>query len=154
MAWTYPQLKAAIAALSPTPSSLSATAAAINAQTVAAGYQDVPLGSIQGILLLSGDWLKIEARAASAASGATPPTAADNAIPVAMSAVALVVGKADVVHAADFPAFATLMAVLVASGDVSTGSQAAIAALAQPSFTLPKWQPPVNAGDIQTAEAS
>ena len=149
MSWTYPDLKAAYTALSPAPADDAAAAATLNAQTVTLTQPaaDVGLGDIQGVLLLSGDWLKIVGRSKGAASSA----ALTDPVNVAQLAVALVEGKAATVGAANWNSFLGMLQVLVGSADVQQNTYNQVAALAP--LTVAKWQPAVTALDVQAAKA-
>ena len=148
--WTYAAVKAADAALSPPIADFGQAAATLNAQTQTAPIQYVAIGSITSVLLMSGtgDWDKVQARAVMATTGG----AGDQAISLAKRAVFLMTSsQIKNVAAADWPGFSAMMSVLVEVGDISTASQTAITALAQP--TVPLWSPPLDAGNIQTARA-
>lgn len=146
MAWTFTDLRTAYVVLSPAPATLAAAVATLNAQTtpLTQPQNSVDIGEIQGVLLLSGDWLKIQTEAAKVATGALndPPTLAQLAIQV-------VQGKAQSVTPPNWATFLQMLGVLQAAGVVSSTSYTAIAALAP--LTAPTWQPPVQIGDLQTA---
>jgi hypothetical protein len=153
MAWTFNQLKAAIAALSPVPDGVSAIAAAINAQTVTA--TGAPFQWLAAKVLArtapTGDWARIVAR--SRQTPTLPPvTPTDAAILAAINATES--GDTDLIDpgsTATWAAFQGGISALEASGDLASATASAILALADP--TLPAWQPPVTEGDIQTAMA-
>lgn len=149
MAWTYAQVKAADAALNPAQADPALAAAALNAQTTALAQpaSDIGLGDIQGVLLLSGDWLKIQTEAAK--SGATGATT--DPITLSILAIQLVQSKAATVAAANWTSFVGMLQVLEANSVVSSASLTAIQALA--TMTVPTWQPALLAGDVQTARA-
>jgi hypothetical protein len=157
MPWTYAQIKAADAALSPAIPDIAASAAALNAQTTTLTQPSnaVSVASIHGNLLLAstGDWLKVEALAAEAYSSGYPmsPTANDNAINAAKLATTLASSKVDGIDPADWSAFLAQLQVLVTNGAVAQQTQNQIVALAV--TTIPAWSPPLTAGDVQTARA-
>lgn len=142
--WTYAELKAADAALSPAVADLSDAAAALNAQAATVSVSLIPWTAIRKIARESatGDWPRIVKRAALPLAG----TAGDAAILVATNAVES--RDTDLIDPAS-PVWQGGLAVLQAAGDLSHATIDAIAALS--TATTPKWDPPVTPGDIQTA---
>lgn len=157
MAWTYPELAAADAALSPQIADPVAAAAALNAQTVPAPVMAVSVAAVHGALMLSitGDWLRIEARALAPYSSGYPGsmTPGDQVINAAKLALELAASKVEMIDPAHWAAFLAFLGALHADGEVSDASLAAITALAQPSPTLPKWTPPPTGDDITHARS-
>lgn len=153
MAWTYTQLKAAIATLSPTPVGPAAIAAVLNAQTVTLAAQPITWGPVKLLARTSatGDWSRIVAR--SRMTPALPPASTlDAAILAAINATEGM--DNDVIDPGNAAAWATFqggMAALEATGDIAAATVAAILALTGP--TVPMWQPLICSGDVQTAEA-
>lgn len=148
MPWTYPALKAAVAALSPVAATDAAAAAAINAQTTTLAAQDFPASAARDVLLTAMEWPHVVLRARGTPSGVTPPSSSDQAIAAAIAATELAAGSVVVraSQAASWTAFSNAMSALEAVGDISAASVAAIGALRTP--TIPTWQPPVSAADI------
>lgn len=153
--WTPAKLKAAYAALSPTPASLSAAAETLNAQTVPVTV-DVPVQSVAGYLATVG---KLGALVAWASS---PPTGASAAAVAAAVELAFALQHPQTVPVfmmTDSTVAAGVEAWLAAlvtpasgmTGPIDSADQTAILALA--SQTVPAWQPAVTAGDVQTALA-
>jgi hypothetical protein len=152
MAWTYKQLQTAVAVLSPAPGTPDVAAAAINAQTTTAA-QDIAVAAIEAIIVPTGELYAITQAAAKVPSGQAPPTAEDQVIAAAWSFTQML-GRWTTIQASNpalWSACQTVMAGLQAAGLLSASSVAAIAALQTAS--VPTWQPVVNAGDIQTAQA-
>ena len=153
MAWTYQALAAAYNAITPAPADHAAAAVAINAPTVTTTGQPFLWSQATFIARTSvtGDWGRIVAR--SRQTPALPPvTAIDFAILAAINAVEGV--GTDVIHPVD-PAWAAMQAgfaALLATGDISAATVAAIEALT--ISVSPAWEPPVTADDIASALAS
>ena len=155
MTWTPVQLKAAYLVLSPTPASLEAAAATLNAQTTTVTVP-VPIASVAAYLGLVGKLGAIEAFATS------PPTGAS------AQSVAAAQGLWEMIQSPDaFPAFdmpnatvaaevEAMLAALVSPGTgvtapIDSTDQATILGLASQIVSV--WQPAVTAGDVQTALA-
>jgi hypothetical protein len=155
--WTYNELKQADAALDPAQASASAAAAALNAQTttLTTPVASVSVGIIHGALLLAptGDWLKIEALSQQSYSSSYPsaPTAEDAAINAAKLAIVLASSKVDSINPPHWTGFMSQLQVLVTAGAVAQDTYDQISALAP--MTIPRWQPAVTAGDVQTARS-
>lgn len=152
MAWTYASLKLAINALNPVPPDLASIAAAINAQTTTTTGVSFTWQSARTIAQTSvnASWSRIIVRARE--TPARPPvTLQDMAILTAINAVSmdgsLLVEPS---NAAAWAAFQSGLGALQAVGDLIASDVAAISLLTQ--ATIPKWQPAVNTGDIQTAQ--
>lgn len=151
----YLVIKAADAALNPPIPDITAAAAALNAQTttLTQPVAAVSVATVHGILLLSptGDWLRVEARAALAFSSGYPtsPVASDAPIAAAKLAVILSTSKVDSVDPLHWAGFLAQLNILVSAGDISTTSLTEIESLAP--LTVAMWQPSLTAGDIQTA---
>ncbi len=146
--WTYAALKAALAALAPAPDSLEAKAEAINAQ---AGQQtvDVPARDVRGVLYARGKLPAVSRKAIDARLGT------DSSDP-AFAALHLVEmwGEGATIPMT-IPAIAAQceadLALLVGAEIITEDDKAAALSLA--TRTRPIWDPPVTAGDVQTAEA-
>lgn len=153
----YQAIKAADAALTPQVADPGAAAATLNAQTatLAQPATAVSVATIHGILLLAatGDWLKVDAMSGQAYSSGYPasPTANDLGINAAKLAITLAGSKVDVVDPSDWAGFLAQLQALVTAGAVAQATYNQIAALGV--MTAPIWQPPVTAGDVQTARA-
>ena len=151
----YAAIKAADAALG--IADLTEAAAALNAQvtTATVPLASIPVAAIHGVLMLAStaDWLRVEARAALSFSAGFPgsPAASDAPIAAAKLAVLLAASQVTEIQPVKWSGFLAQLAQLVAAGDVSAASQAEIEALAV--YAQPAWQPPVTAGDVQTARA-
>ena len=155
--WTYAQVKAADAALSPPAADPAAAASALNAQTVSLSQPANAIGirSVVSVLLLSQtfDWARVQALAAQSLSATwqSAPTAQDEAILIAQAAVHQATDPDASVDPAHWSAFAASLGALASAAAVSPASQAAILALAR--MTAPVFDPPLIPGDIQTARA-
>lgn len=150
--WTYPQVKVADAALSPTIADPVAAATALNAQTVVLPPQNIALKQATNILLLAGDWAKIILRSRGSISDPNAPTAADLAVLSAISASEMLRVVGEIILASDtatWTAFATQLNSLSAVGDVSAASAMSIEALRTP--IVPAWNPPVTDQDVLAA---
>jgi hypothetical protein len=146
MAWTYAALKEAEAALG--IDDPGEAAAALNAQTVIA-VSDIATSDARAVLLLSGEWFKVKQLAKTALNG----TAQDQAVAAADICVDTMT-LTTTLHTSDDAMWATMqpmIGALQAAGVVSAASVAAWNALRMP--TVPKWQPTLDAGHIQTARA-
>lgn len=143
----YHALKVADAALSPPIPDPSAAAAALNAQTTTLPPQDFPALSALNILLTNGDWPKIIARSE------TRPIDSAGPISAALSAIALLESRSTIQasSATVWAAFAASMGALVTAGDISSASQAAIAALRTP--TVPAWPVVLTGNDVTAARS-
>ena len=145
MAWTYAQLKAAIAAL---PAGTTDIAAAINAQTAPA---DIPVGSVFAIITPTGEAFNISQMAKTSPSVLTPPTQKDQVIGVAWSFMDIL-GRFDKVQVTNPSIWASVqnsLATLVAAGLLSSASSSAIQGLR----LQPMWSPTVTASDVNVAQA-
>lgn len=155
MSWTHAQVAAAFNALSPAPASLAAGVVILNTQTTTLTGQNISAQAAFDILETSatGDWAKIVLRSRGTLSGSSPPSATDNAVSAAIEATALLQSSEATIETSN-AGVATLLgswlAALVASGDVSSASEAAILALA--SVTEPTWQPPLEIADLQACQ--
>lgn len=147
MTWTYAELKLADAAAGANED-LTVAAAAMNMQTSQVTV-DVPIGDVEAYALINGitvaaqDWL--------AASGAGNVTVAR----VVRAFLAMIASqRLETVQMTDPEKNATvtqMLGAMTAVGILSTDQEAAILGMA--TATVPKWNPPVSAGDIQTARA-
>ena len=150
MAWTYAQLKAAIAAL---PAGTAGIAAAINAQTVAMTNVIVLWTDMKAVLRTAptGDWAKIVMR--SRMPSVVPPVSAqDFAVMAAINAVQSEnTDRFDPTNAQVWAAVQSGINALANVGDVAPATLTILNSLT--SRTSPVWEPPVTAGDIQTAGA-
>ena len=150
-AWTYPQLKAAyVAAGSP---AMAAAVATLNAQTVAMTNVVVLWTDMKAVLraVSTGDWAKIVLR--SRMLSVVPPVSAqDFAVMAAINAVQSEnTDRFDPTNAQVWTAVQSGINALAAVGDVAPATVTILASLT--SKTSPVWEPPVTAGDIQTAGA-
>ena len=148
MAWTYPQVKTAYLALSPTPATTADAATVLNAQR-ASTLSDVPVGSVFTVLGLSGSLVTLMSFATSPPSGAaTAAVQAATSLLFAFehSTLAPVFQMSNATVAA---AMQTELQALVTAGVITTADQTAILALAQ----APMWQPPLTAADVAAAIA-
>ena len=145
MAWTYTQLRAAIAAL---PAGTADIAAAINAQTVAS---DILPGGVFAIITPTGEAFSISQMAKLAPSGAAPPTPKDQAIGVAWSFMDILdrFGSVQVTNPSIWTSVQNSLAALVAAGLLSPASSLAIQGLR----LQPAWVPAVTASDVNVAQA-
>ncbi|WP_287759618.1 hypothetical protein [Acidiphilium sp.] len=153
MTWTPAQLKAAYAALSPTPASLTDAIATLNAQTQTVRV-DVPVQNVAAYLGLQGKL------AAFIGWANAPPTGASAASVTAAQELAFALQ-----HPATCPTFAmsnptvvslmtSWLSALVApgtgiTGPITSADQTAILALG--SATVPAWQPALDGGAMQLA---
>ncbi len=148
--WTLAQVKTAYQTLSPTPASITAAAATLNAQTTTATV-DVPVQSVAAYLGVSGKLASLVAWASA------PPSGASTAEIVAAQSLVFAL-----MHPQTFPVFAMTvpsintamqgwLSDLVTAGVLATADQAAILALSTP--TVPIWQPALLPSDIQNALA-
>lgn len=151
--WTYPKLKAAYLALAPAPANDIAAATALNAQ-VSTAPQDIATAACLHVFLLAGEWPNIVLRSRGTLSGASPATAADNAVKAAIAAVQLT--QSDQTISASDPqtwtVFTASLQALLSAGDISQTSVDAITALRAPA--VPVWQPPVSAADVFAARTN
>ena len=148
--WTYAELKAARAALSPVPLSDDAAAITLNAQTYVSAPQDVPTRSVLAFLLTTGEWGGIEA-AAQPGSGVAQVIKIVS-INLVRTCTTQVISE---FHTSDAGVRNTVIGALGAlqkASLLSAASNAALAAMITPS--LPVWQPPVTAADVTTAKAT
>jgi hypothetical protein len=157
MPWTYAQLKAAYAALSPAPADNAAAATALNTQTTTLPPQDVMCSDARQVILLTGEWVAIKALASQTVSSFTAPTPSDQAIIAAATCVAALdpssnIESLAVSDDAVWASVQTMLGGLHASGVLSTLSLNALTALRTP--TIPTWDPPVTAEDVATATRS
>lgn len=149
MTWTYSDLKAADAALG--IDDPAAAAVALNAQTTTLTDQVILWRNAKRTARESttGDWSRIVARARLQPS--LPPTSGtDVAILAAINAVES--ADNDMIDPNDpgsWGAWQNGLAALHGVGDLSDTTVAALNELT--TQTAPRWQPPLNAGDIQTA---
>lgn len=145
MTWTYLGLKAADAVLGindPTQA-----AAALNAQTVTVAI-DIPTASARSVLLLRGELFKVKQLAKMPLSGASPPTAMDQAIAAADTCVDTLT-LTDVLHtgsAVEWAAMLPMIGALQAAGVISAASVATWTAMR--TQTVPTWDPPPTDQDI------
>ena len=149
--WTYAQLKAAyIAAGSP---AVAAAVATLNAQTVAMTNVIVLWADMKSILRMAPtyDWDKIVMR--SRMPSVVPPVSAqDFAVMAAINALeSESTDRFDPTNAQVWAAVQSGINALAAVGDVAPATVTILASLT--SKTSPVWEPPVTAGDIQTAGA-
>ena len=154
VAWTYAALKGALATLSPAPAQgdFAGAATALNAQTKTAAGQAFTVHAAKLVAQTSGNmsWARILQRAE--ATAAIPPaTAADGAILAARTIASMDDAQMVDPSSAGYSAWQAGLSALQAVGDLTAADVAAINALA--SVTAPAWNPPVTAGDVQTAEA-
>lgn len=149
--WTLAQIKAADAALSPAQPDPAAAAAALNAQTVSQTNRPILWADAKKVARTSstGDWSRIVARSKQTPT-LPPATANDAAILAAINAVESEDGDLiDPANSAQWTTFINGISSLEAAGDLSSATAAAIQGLT--SVTTPTWQPPLTAGDVQTA---
>jgi hypothetical protein len=150
MTWTYAEIAAAYRALSPVPTSLASAAATLNAQTVAA-VLDITTAAIDSVIVPTGEAYAITALGAKALSGASPPTQADQVIIAAWN-VTRMLTQWQTIQTSNPAVLSPVQAALSglqSAGVLSSASAAAILALI--NVHVPKWQPPITAGDLQTA---
>ena len=118
--------------------------------------QDISTQAAFDILVASatGDWAKVVLRSRGTPSGASPPSATDNAISAAIEAVSLLQsGEATIgtSSAGVMSLLSSWLSDLAGVGDVSTASVTAIEALT--SVTEPTWQPALQIADLQACQA-
>lgn len=150
-AWTYTQLKAAYVAAGSPP--LAAAVATLNAQTVAVTNAVVLWADMKAILrtVPTEDWARIVMRARMP-SVVPPVSAQDFAVMAAINAVeAENTDSFDPKNIAVWTAVQAGIQALANVGDVAPATVAILASLT--SKTSPVWEPPVTAGDVQTAGA-
>jgi hypothetical protein len=150
MSWTYPQVKAAVAAITPAPASDQAAADTLNAQTVSP-LVDIQLARLHAILLFNRDWAKVVRRSQKAPSGQPADAATDTAIDAAICLVELIhemAGSPSVATSmtATWNALRQMLLDLQAVADVSPASLTALQNLRSPA--VPRWDPPLTAADI------
>ena len=155
MPWTPAQLKAAYLAISPTPASLEAAAATLNAQTTTVTVP-VPIASVAAYLGLVGKLGAIETFATSPPSGASAQSVAAAQGLWEMTQSPAAFPPFDMPNAIVAASVEAMLAALVSPGTgvtapIDSTDQATILGLA--SQTMPVWQPAVTAGDVQTALA-
>lgn len=146
MAWTYQQLKDADAALG--IDDPAQAAAALNAQTDTV-LVDVSAADARAVLLITGEWFKVKQLAKQPLTGGPADqviAAADICIDTLTLASTLPTGDP-----AQWEAMQPMIQGLLAAGVVSQSSVDAWVAMR--SRTMPKWQPALDAGHIQTARA-
>ena len=145
MAWTYAQLKAAIAAL---PAGTADIAAAINAQTAPA---DILAGSVFAIITPTGEAFNISQMSKLAPSGTVPATQKDQVIGVAWSFIDILdrFGSVQATNPSIWTSVQNSLATLVAAGLLSSASSSAIQGLR----LQPMWVPAVTASDVSIAQA-
>ena len=150
-AWTYLQLKAAYVAIGSPP--LAAAVATLNAQTVAVTNAIILWPDMKAVLRMAptDDWEKIVIR--SRMPSVVPPVSAqDFAVMAAINA--LESESTDRFDPTNAPVWAAVQAGIQALANVGDVAPATVAILASlTSKTSPVWEPPVTAGDIQTAGA-
>ena len=150
MAWTYAEIAAAYKALSPVPASLADAAETLKAQTVPA-VLDITTAAIDSVIVPTGEAYAITALGAKPLSGASPPTPEDQVIIAAWNVNRMLTQLTTIatsIPAVLAPVQAALSG-LQSAGVLSAASAAAILALI--NVQVPKWQPPIAAGDLQTA---
>ncbi len=148
--WTYAALKTAYQAITPAPAELTAACATLNAQTVDVAA-DLATTDVDRVLVPTGEMYAVTQLAAKATSGASPPTAEDQAIVAAWNVVRMLtqwqtIQTSNATLAGQVKA---ALSGLVAAGVVSSASVAALEALM--TQTVPVWQPALTVGDLQTA---
>ncbi len=147
MSWTFAQVKAADAAAGANPN-ITTAAATLNAQTTTT-IVDVPVGEVEGYLLVNGILPAMQAWAAA------HPTDTTGVLAVIESMQALVSAPTLETVAMSNPATnaaVTKMVGALAAAGLMTSAQAS-ALLEMATVTIPVWQPPITPGDIQTARA-
>lgn len=150
MAWTYPELKAADAALG--IDDPEQAAAALSAQTVTV-TMDIATADARAVLLLSGEWFKVKQLAKMPLSGASPPSPQDQAVAAADICIDTLT-LTEALHFADdvqWQAAQPMIQGLLAAGVVSPASAAAWVALR--TKTMLVWAPPPTDQDILHARS-
>jgi hypothetical protein len=142
--WTYADLKAA----DPGGDDLAAIGAALNAETVTLTV-DVPITAVSGYMLPRGITAAAEIWLVAHETDTGDVAKAVRSLLGLLTDPRLqVVAMTDPTIAA---AVAGMLSGMVAASIITAQQQAEILALA--SATVPKWQPAITAGDIQTARA-
>lgn len=153
MTWSYSEVKAADAAQQPPIADLTQAAETLNAQTITVSNRPFKWRDAKRIARAAptGDWSRIVARARM--TPALPPaTPGDAAILAAINAVES--NDEDIIDPTDSAAWQALQAGIAALhgiGDLSTATIAALGELT--TVIVPKWDPRLDAGHIQTARA-
>lgn len=148
MSWSYPDLKAALEELSPTPADNVEATSVINAQTLVLSAQDVPTQAVLAYLLTTGEWGAVEA-ASQPGSGAPDQikVISINLVRTCTTPAITVFQTSDAqVHSVISAALGGLQT----AGLISATSIAALTAMIQP--TVPRWDPPVTVNDVATAK--
>jgi hypothetical protein len=141
--WTLAELKAADPG-----GDITSAAAALNAQTVAQTI-DVPISTVEGYMLVNGIIAAADAWAMAHPDDTTGVLAVIRSLEGLLASPHLtVVEMSDTTIAA---AVTTMLATLVAASIMTSEQRDAVLAMA--SASVPKWQPAITAGDIQTARA-
>lgn len=153
MAWTYADLKTAYTALG--ISDITAAAAALNAQTVTSAAIDLSWSAIRDVLMNNFDWgtlvLVAETTVGATLPGGGTQTVAIRAAANAIRECCIYGGVFNSSNATVWARLTSAASLLTPStvGGISSASATAVSALRTP--TVPKWDPRIETGAIQTA---
>jgi hypothetical protein len=142
--WTFAALKAA----DPGGDDLATIAATLNAETVTQTI-DVPISTVQGYMLVNGIVAAADAWAMAHPDDTTGVLAVIRSLEGLLASPHLTV--VEMTSPAIAASVTTMLGVLAAASIMTSDQRDAVLAMA--SATVPKWQPAVTAGDIQTARA-
>lgn len=152
MAWTYADVKTAIAALNPMPADNAGIADALNAQTHSIN-RDISVSAVQKVLVPTGELFAVNQIAAKPLSGTNPPTQEDQ-VTVAAWALSRMLDRWEVIETSQDAVWTDSLRSLnglMAANVLTSASVNAISALR--TVAAPVWDPPLTVGDIQTAKA-
>jgi len=151
MAWTQDQLKAAITALSPMPSSIEAIASTLNAEVQSVAV-DVSTTDVEKIIVPTGEFYSIYQVSIKTPSGTNPPSQADQVMGLAWYFYRMLNQWQTIQTSQPSVMAAVTVAIsqLEAAGILSVASAGAITALTTQS--APVWQPAVTSRDIWIAQ--